>query len=54
MRAALGERMDMIERGARILERRATVHAAAAAVSHRRELERSLVLCGEQPSYPTE
>src|SRR5919107_3492968 len=54
MRSALGERMNVIERRACVLQRRATVHTAAAAVSHRCELERSLVLCGEQPPHPTE
>ena len=40
--------MDVVERGARVLERRAAIDTAATAVSHRGELERSLVLCGEQ------
>jgi hypothetical protein len=47
VRAALGEWMHVVERGARILERGATIDAAATAVSHRGELERSLVLRGE-------
>ena len=53
MGSALGERMNVIERGTRVLEGRSAVHASAAAVSHRSELERSLVLCGEQPPHPT-
>src|SRR5258705_4959533 len=33
MGTALGERMNMIERGTRVVERRGAVHAAAAAVA---------------------
>jgi hypothetical protein len=39
--------MDVVERRARILERRAAVDTTATAVAHRGELERSLVLSGE-------
>jgi hypothetical protein len=54
VRAALRERMDMVERGARVVERRGAVHTAAPAVSQRRELDRSLVLVRREPPNPTQ
>ena len=51
VRAALGERMDVVERRARILEWRAAIDTAATAVAHGGELECSLVLCGEQSPH---
>src|SRR4051794_31793645 len=54
MRAALGQRMHVIECRALVLQCRAAIDASAAAVSHRGELERSLVLCGEQSPNATQ
>ena len=45
--------MNVVQRGEIEFQVRAAVHAAAAAVSHRGELERSLVLRGQQPPHPT-
>jgi hypothetical protein len=51
--ASLGERMHVIERRTLILECRAAINTSATAVSHRGELECSLVLCGEQSPNAT-
>jgi hypothetical protein len=42
--SSLGERMNMVERGALVFERSRAVHAATSAVSQRGELDGSLVL----------
>ena len=50
VRAAFGERMDVVERRAREVKRLGAVHAPPAAVAHRGELERSLLLGGLEAS----
>jgi hypothetical protein len=54
MRAAFGQRMHVVECRALVLQCRAAIDTSATAVSHRGELERSLVLCGEQSPNATQ
>ena len=54
VRSALGERMDVVERGARVLERRGAIDAAASAVAQGGELDGSLVLGGDEASQVTQ
>ena len=50
VRAAFGEGMDVVERRVREVEWLGTVDASPAAVAHRGELERSLLLGGLEAS----
>ena len=54
MRAALGERIHMVERGAGVVELGRAVHASAAAVSNRGELDRPLLLGRDEAPYPAQ
>ena len=54
VRSTLGERMNVVERGALVFERSRAVHAATSAVSQRGELDRSLVLSGNEAPEATQ
>src|SRR5258705_3583498 len=54
MGPALGERVHVVERGARVVEGGRAVHAASAAVSEGRHLDRPLLFRGDEAAHSAE